>query len=488
VERLPTPAELRAADDVVPAQAVIAIDGPAGSGKSTTAKALARRLGLLYIDSGAMYRALTCAALDAGVAPADGEALARLLDAGDLRLRPGDREAQVVWNGRDVSQAIRTPAVDGVVSAVSAHGEVRRRMVERPREFGRRGGVVRDGRDIGGGVGPLATAKIFLDASLGARAERRWRQFRERGQAADRAAVEHDLAVRDRFDSSREASPLLISPDALVIDTSSLSLDQQIEAAVLACRVNPWLDARVDWDPARAWRALPVKYRLFYGGLAPLLHLIDLREYGRPQRTVPPGVILASNHVSWLDPPLVGATFRRGPVRTLAKVELFRRPLARAFFRWLDAIPIDRRGYDADAFLAARDALARGDNLFLFPEGTRRPVGAPGPIRGGLGIVAQETRAPILPIFVRGTGAPVWGGNPQCPLEVRFGPLVRLHALDRLLRDHDRREVTERIGDLFLAIVRELQARSYAARPPGAVEERLRARQERRDRRNHPLG
>ncbi len=112
-----------------------------------------------------------------------------------------------------------------------------------------------------------------------------------------------------------------------------------------------------------------------------------------------------------------------------------------------------------EAFEAAREALARGDNLFIFPEGTRRTPGRLGPIRGGLGILAQETRAPILPIFVRGTCAPRFGGNPLSPLEVRFGPLLRLHALARLLVDLDPKVVTTRIGDLFLSVLEELQAR-----------------------------
>ncbi len=458
---LPTQDELRAAADIVPRDAVVAIDGPAGSGKSTTAKALARKLGLVYIDTGAMYRALTCAALDQNCSPEDEAGLTSLLDTAKLELRPGDRESQVLWNGRDVSQAIRTAAVDANVSAVSAHGEVRRRMVDRQRRFGRAGGVVMEGRDIGSVVFPLASTKIYLDASPEARADRRWRQNRERGVENDRAAVLADLVERDRRDSQRAESPLTISPDALVLDTSDLGLDRQIEAANLACRVNPWLDARTDWDAETAWRRCPGKYRLVYSFLGPLGQMLGLTVSGRPTPTVPAGAILASNHISWWDPPLVGGTFRRSHVRTLAKKELFKGPLARAFFGWMDAIPIDRKGYDDEAFEAARRALEAGDCLFIFPEGTRRPAGEPGPVRGGLGILAQVTRAPVLPIYVRGTGAARFGGNPQSPLEVRYGPLVRLHALDRLLQDLDPRDVTVRVGAMFLSMIEELQARSH---------------------------
>ena len=134
---------------LLPADAVIAVDGPAGSGKSSTARALAERFGLLYIDTGAMYRALTHAALAAGVDPADEAALAALLGPVDLALRPSGGETTVLWDGCDVSRVIRTPEVEAAVSQVSSHPEVRRLMVERQQALGRRGGVVMEGRDIG---------------------------------------------------------------------------------------------------------------------------------------------------------------------------------------------------------------------------------------------------------------------------------------------------------------------------------------------------
>jgi 1-acyl-sn-glycerol-3-phosphate acyltransferase len=197
-------------------------------------------------------------------------------------------------------------------------------------------------------------------------------------------------------------------------------------------------------------------------------------------------VILASNHVSWFDPPVVGGTFRRSPVRTIAKRELFAGPLLKAAFRWLDAIPIERRGVDARAFRAARDALARGACLFFFPEGTRRPPGRPGPVKGGLGLLALATGAPVLPIHVRGTHALAWGGNPDVPLEVRYGPLVRLHALPHLEAALGRRVAAERVGTLFQAILDELMARSYAETPPGPRELELQDRARGRGRVTHP--
>ncbi len=466
--RLPTSQELQDSGLRLPPDAVVAIDGPAGSGKSTTARAIARDHGLIYIDTGAMYRALTLAALEAGVAASAGPDLADLLGRSELALRPGDGETVVLWNGRDVSRAIRTPAVDVAVSAVSAHPEVRRRMVERQRELGRRGGVVMEGRDIGSVVYPLATAKLFLDATLEARAARRHRQFQERGEEAYLAQVQADLAERDRQDSNRADSPLTIAPDALVLDTSAWTLAQQLREASLACLVNAWLDLAesAGTDRREAWRTMPFRYRLAYTLMGAVARMCGRRVVGLPDdRVPPPGVVLASNHVTLLDPPIVGSTLRRSPMPTMAKAELFRVPVLGPLLRWVDVIPVRRAAFDKEAFAAATATVWAGRSIFIFPEGTRRPLGEPGPIKAGLGLLIVETGADFLPIFVRGTGLMRIGGHRRAPLEVRYGPRVRLHALPLLLVRQDRREAIRAIGALFLADLLELQARSFAESP-----------------------
>ena len=469
------PDELPAGDPaVLPREAVIAIDGPAGSGKSTTARALAERFGLLYIDTGAMYRALTCAALAAGVDPGDEDRLCALLDAARLELAPSRGETAVAWDGRDVSRAIRTPQVEAAVSRVSSHAGVRHRMVERQQALGRRGGVVMEGRDIGSVVFPLATAKIHLSASPEARAERRFRQFGERGVTVDRQALVGELMDRDRQDSERAVSPLVISPDAIVVDSSGLTLEQQNELCARACLVNPTLDRDVDRDPVAASRNHPLQYRLAYSSLGALARFWGLREHGNAGLAAPAGCILAVNHISLWDPPLVAATFRRSRIHTLAKAELFRPDwLGGRFFRWIDAIPIHRKGYDRNAFGAAAAGLAAGNSLLIFPEGTRQAIGHPGHVRSGLGILVQETRAPLVPIFLRGCYGRRAGGSPDSPLEVWYGPLLRWHAVDDLLARLDRREVTERIGHLCRAAWCELQARSFQAHPRTEFESRL---------------
>ena len=204
---------------------VVALDGPSGAGKSSAGRALASRLGYVYIDTGAMYRALALKALRAG-APLDSErALVPL--AHDVRIELGEG-GQVLLDGEDVTTAIRSQEVSGAASRVSVHPGVRREMVARQREMGKAGAVVLDGRDIATAVFPDAEVKIYVDADPAVRALRRHAELRAAGQDADLAAVEREVRERDWNDSNRADSPLTRSPDAVLIDTTGLSLDEVV--------------------------------------------------------------------------------------------------------------------------------------------------------------------------------------------------------------------------------------------------------------------
>lgn len=216
----------------VPRGKVIAIDGPAGSGKSTTAKIVAERLGYTYLDTGAMYRALTYYALENKINPADEKKLAEIAEQLPLEFRRKDGGNLVYLNGQDISSEIRTPEVTKNVSEVSAHLLVRKAMVAKQKEFGMNGSIVAEGRDTTTVVFPDADLKIYMDASVKERARRRLLDLSNMGIESDLGAQEQDICRRDEYDSGREHSPLTRAEDAVVIDTTNLTIEEQVDRIV----------------------------------------------------------------------------------------------------------------------------------------------------------------------------------------------------------------------------------------------------------------
>lgn len=212
----------------MPKQLIIAIDGPAGAGKSTTARRVAERLGYVYVDTGAMYRAVTLAALEAGIDLTDA-ALAELMPGLDIKLERRDDGLHTFLNGRDVTIAIRTPDVTANVSAVSAMPSVRRALVAKQRALAGEVGVVMDGRDIGTVVFPHADVKVFLIASLDERVRRRLADAAVTGTNVSETELREQIARRDTLDSTRADSPLTKAADAIEVDTTSLTIDEQVE-------------------------------------------------------------------------------------------------------------------------------------------------------------------------------------------------------------------------------------------------------------------
>jgi len=208
-------------------QLVIAIDGPAGSGKSTIAARWAKKLGYINLESGAMYRALALKALEGQVPLDDASALRRLADETSIQLRPQVDGNQVLLDGRDVSQRIREADVTLAASRVSMHPPVREVMVARQRELGACGGVVMEGRDIGTAVFPNADVKVFLDADARIRAERRVAQNGTHTPEEARHIIE-DLVQRDQRDRTRAVSPLVPAKDAIIIDSTNLTIDDAL--------------------------------------------------------------------------------------------------------------------------------------------------------------------------------------------------------------------------------------------------------------------
>ncbi|MFT3715330.1 MAG: (d)CMP kinase [Gordonia sp. (in: high G+C Gram-positive bacteria)] len=222
-----------------PVVKVVAIDGPAGTGKSTVAGLLADRVGATMLDTGAMYRAATLAVLRAGVDPSS-EQVGTIVDAADIRLDVSGDDAPVVFlDGEDVSTQIRSDEVTAAVSAVSANPEVRRKLVQLQQAHADDEFLVVEGRDIGTVVFPNAALKVFLTATSQARAERRHRQNVESGRPSDLTEVLESVNRRDHLDSTRAVSPLRAADDAIVVDTSDLTLEQVLD------RLTELVDERI---------------------------------------------------------------------------------------------------------------------------------------------------------------------------------------------------------------------------------------------------
>ncbi len=434
-------------------RSIIAIDGPVGAGKTTTARLAAARLGLRYVDTGAMYRAVTLDVLEHGADPADGEAVARIVPDTQVELEFGDDGQRTFLNGRDVSDRIREQDVTNVVSAVSAQKSVRERMTALQRELGRAGGVVMEGRDIGTVVFPDADCKIYLDASLDVRSKRRHDELAAKGNNIDIATLTREIAERDRANTERDLAPLRKAPDARVIDTSGMTLEEQVEAVVrcvdeevddaMAHRMRPFY--RIIWLTTRAF------YRLVFR-----IEVIGIEN-------IPPsgGVLVAANHASLHDPPAIGCIIPR-EATYFVKKELMPVPVIGPFIRYAGAIPVDRGGMNAGALKVLAATAQAGKVVLIFPEGTRTRTGRFGEAKRGVGLAAVMANVPIVPCWIEGS----YRAKP-------FRTRIRVHFLPPFhpseIRAEDRREhyslVSERIMNDIVKISKTQADRS----PRGTV-------------------
>ncbi|MBN2030000.1 (d)CMP kinase [bacterium] len=219
---------------------VVTIDGPAGSGKSTTARLVARKLGWLYLDTGAMYRAVTVNVLRNQIPLDDPESIGRIAEQSTIELCPSKKGAQVLLNGDDVTDEIRHPQIDRTIGPVCEVPKVRDVMVRLQREIGRKGPVVAEGRDVGTVVFPDADVKFYMVASIEKRAQRRQNDLKRQGIDMDVDQLKEDIARRDKRDIQRKNSPLMKADDAILVDTTHLSIPEQVAFVIdhIAKKIN----------------------------------------------------------------------------------------------------------------------------------------------------------------------------------------------------------------------------------------------------------
>ncbi len=408
---------------------IVTVDGPAGSGKSTTAQALSERLGLTYLDTGAMYRAVTWKVLQSGIDPDDREAVTNIAEETSLEIDISDSAPVLFVDGVPTGSEIRGPEVSEAVSPVSRHPGVRRAMIRFQRKAGNRGGIVAEGRDTGSTVFPFAHVKIYLVADMEARTKRRVKQLKQMGITQTEDEIRHNLAIRDEIDSGREYSPLVRPVGAFVVDTSGITIEDQVtivEEIIRreSSRLGDLYEPKGRKNPYKRGRSayfsivqMMIKFfaRLLFG----------LRIYGSETLRFSESFFFASNHISWYDSTLVGSTLER-ETWFVAKKELFTNRFLSWLLRKQHAIPIDRKGFNRSTIKAIDNAFKRGDSVLMFPEGTRSKTGRLKDFKPGIGMLAYRSGKTIVPAYISGSNALKDCFLRRRRLEVRIGRAIRI--------------------------------------------------------------
>jgi len=365
----------------------IAIDGPGGAGKSSVAKAVAKELGIIYVDTGALYRTIALHMSKRGISPSDTEAVVNELPNFTLELKFLDGKQVILLDGEDVGDTIRTPDISMGASAVSAIPAVREYLLNTQRNIARENSVIMDGRDIGTVILPYAEVKIFLTASPEARAKRRYDELIARGQSVDYETVYNEMVTRDRNDSTRAIAPCVQAEDAVLLDNSKLNEEQTLKAVLKIIKKKNKKSF----------------YMKAHAILAPIIRFFQrIKPIGLENIPENKSFIICSNHIAAKDVIMIGAAFPR-QIRFIGKKELFSIPILGWLIKKLGAIKLDRGGSDVAAIKASVNLAKAGQNVAIFPQGHRYPGVDPSttPTKNGAALIAYKSGSDVLPVFIK---------------------------------------------------------------------------------------
>lgn len=381
-----------------------ALDGPGGAGKSTIAKAVAKSLGYVYVDTGALYRSIGLYCTRNGIDPGNASEVEPVLGNISVELRYDNGEQKVVLNGEDVSKLIRTNEISMAASAVSAIPKVREFLLDLQRDIAAKNNIIMDGRDIGTVILPNAQVKIFMTASAEVRAARRHKELLEKGQDISYEKVLEDINQRDYNDSHRATAPLKKAEDAVLLDTSEMNIEQAVEEVV---RIIEKKTADVGKSALKLEKkkATPArKGSVFYALLRAVVGVglgivFSFKVEGRENIPIDRAVIVAPNHITWADPVFVSVPIRT-PSAYMAKESLLENKLLAPLIKLFHAFPVKRDQSDRTALKTSVDYLNKGYNLTIFPEGTRSKDGKLGRGKSGVAFIASESGADVLPVGI----------------------------------------------------------------------------------------
>lgn len=369
----------------------IAIDGPGGAGKSSLAKAVARELGIIYVDTGALYRTIGLYMLNNGIDPKDETTVVSMLDKFTLELAFIDGKQVILLDGIDVGDTIRTPEVSMAASAVSAIPAVRDHLLNLQRDTARKNSVIMDGRDIGTVILPQAEVKIFLTASPKARAKRRYDELIARGQAVEYEQVYQEMVERDKNDSTRAVAPCVPAKDAVLLDNSKLDAAGTLKKVLSIIRKK---------QKKLSKPTFYMRLRSLVWPIASLFHKITV--VGAENIPSEGGLLICANHIAKRDVVMIGLACTR-QINFIAKKELFSIPVLRTILKGFGAVKVDRGGGDVAAIKTSVRLLEEGHAVAIFPQGHRYPGQNPGetPRKNGAGLIAYRSKAPIIPVCIK---------------------------------------------------------------------------------------
>ena len=371
----------------------IAIDGPGGAGKSSLAKAVAKKLEIIYVDTGALYRTLGYYMLNHGISSTDAPAVAAALGNFTLELTYVNGEQVILLDGENVKDAIRTPEMSMAASNVSAIKEVREFLLNTQRDIAKQHSVIMDGRDIGTVILPDAEVKIFLTASPEARAKRRYEELKAKGKEVSYEQVYTEMVERDKNDSTRDIAPCVPADDAILLDNSGMTADQTTDAVIKIIKKAQKKQKKSFYMKAHRIVAAPIR---FFSGT---------KTSGKENIPKEGGFLLCANHIAVRDVILIGATCPR-QIKFVAKKELFSIPILSSIIKALGAVKLDRGGNDVGAIRKSIEVVENGDIVSIFPQGHRYPGVDPSgtPIKNGAGMVAYRSGCDVIPVFIKTKG------------------------------------------------------------------------------------
>ena len=414
---------------------IVAIDGPAGTGKGTVTEILSKKFKLVNIDTGATYRCVTLDMINKGVKLEELDKINEILENIQIELKRENNKQVVLLNGEDVTEKIRSKEVSELVSQVSSIKEVRLSMVKLQRKMAEGKNVIMEGRDIGTYVFPGADVKIYLDADLEERAKRRLLQNKEKGIKMTYAEILENIKKRDENDRSKKIGALKVAKDAEVVDSTQMSINQvvrEISEIIRNKKAKMKLEKKIyKVRKENAWKKF---VRKIVKGFLSFVYRIAFRVKISGDVPKEGAYILCCNHINYFDAAAI-VLFNKRKVNFVAKEDLFEYEALRWLGHLFDAIPIKRDMQDIEAMKRCLKVLKNGELLGIFPEGTRKGMEKNVKAKNGAAFMAIKSKAKVIPIGIHGTF------KPFSKVYVNYGQPIDLSQYDKEQLD----EATDKI-------------------------------------------